>query len=374
MTLTDSYLHSCSYLDFLRVAKVENEPLIWPTGADPGTFDDLDQFNIALDLVGIAPDVREVAFLFDLSPGGTYEHDTEPGMLDLDGDLSLVVTLGHQALEFNSGQVISDQNVVIIAEDTVPLYCYPFDEYNVEMSVRSYLLNHTSDMDIIVAAIKGQPTDSFQESINVNMSLAYFEGEQGWLTKTVFEPLYDNNGSLVPGCVVKMTMRRSSSVKFFSLFVVLLMWFISLTLFVIAINYAFSSSNEVVYDVPALMVGFLFAVPFIRQVQPDVPDIGIIVDIMGFFFNMILIALSTVLVMGALTSRYYRVAKAKMRKQDMRFEAQRISSNEQGLPLPGLATSTPSQEKPGIMLVQDTGLTAQADDQKTQLHVPIPTY
>jgi hypothetical protein len=91
--------HGCRYIDFLRVAKAENEDLIWPTGANTSAFDDMDQFNIELNLVGITPDAREVAFLFDLSPGGIYAHDSEPGMLDIDGDMSLVVSLGHQALD-----------------------------------------------------------------------------------------------------------------------------------------------------------------------------------------------------------------------------------------------------------------------------------
>ena len=188
------------------------------------------------------------------------------------------------------------------------------------MTVRAYIINASSDADLIIAAIQGRPTVSYRESINVNISLSFFEGHQGWLTKSSYEPLYDNNGLLVPGCTLTMTMRRSSSVKFFSLFVILLMWFISLSLFVIGMNYAFASSDDIAYDVPALMVGFLFALPFIRQVQPDVPNIGIIIDIMGFFFNMILIALSTVMVMAALTTRYYRVAKAQMRAQEKRFE------------------------------------------------------
>jgi NADH:ubiquinone oxidoreductase subunit 6 (subunit J) len=343
--------HGCRYIDFLRVAKAENEALIWPTGANTSTFDDLDQFNIELDLVGITPDAREVAFLFDLSPGGIYEHDSEPGMLDIDGDMSLVVSFGHQALEFDSGNVISDQNVVIIAQDTVPLYCYPFDEYKIEMVMRAVLINESDYTDRIIAAINGQPDNTYRETIPVNMSLTYLEGHQGWLTKTTFEPLYDNNGLLVPGCTVMMTMRRSSSVRFFSMFVILLMWFISLTLFVIALNYTFSSSNEVAYDVPALMVGFLFAVPFIRQVQPDVPDIGIIVDIMGFFFNMILIALSTVMVMGALTSRHYRNTKAKIKTQEKRFEAQKLSA---------MGENHPTSNQPITASAPSTGLDPEA--------------
>ena len=62
---------------------------------------------------------------------------------------------------------------------------------------------------------------------------------------------------------------------------VLCRWIISLCVFVIAVGFFFSSSNKIEFDVPALSVGLLFALPFVREVQPDVPDVGATIDVFG---------------------------------------------------------------------------------------------
>lgn len=58
------------------------------------------------------------------------------------------------------------------------------------------------------------------------------------------------------------------------------------SMFAIALNFIMSASLEVAFDVPALSVAFLFALPFAREVQPSIPIVDITVDIMGFLFNV----------------------------------------------------------------------------------------
>ena len=58
------------YFDFVKINKQQNEPLIWPLGDDMDSFEDLDQFNIYMDLISILPEAREANFLFELEPGG----------------------------------------------------------------------------------------------------------------------------------------------------------------------------------------------------------------------------------------------------------------------------------------------------------------
>eukprot|EP00955_Chlamydomonas_euryale_P100769 365303-Chlamydomonas_euryale.AAC.56 len=136
-----------------------------------------------------------------------------------------------------------------------------------------------------------------------------YEGEQGWRTSASLEQLVLLNGTATYGATAHMTVVRADSIKFFSMFIVILMWVISLGMLVLAINYMLSSSLEVFYDIPALAIALLFALPFVRDVQPSVPTVGITVDILGFFFNMIIIAIATLMVMGALSSRHHRAKK-----------------------------------------------------------------
>ena len=136
------------------------------------------------------------------------------------------------------------------------------------------------------------------------MGLVLYGGFPGWETSNSVSLLYDKHGNIVPGVLLTMNFARSGSVKFFSLFIVMLMWFVSLSIFIIAVFFALSPSSEPAFDVPALAIGLLFAIPFVRGVQPNVPTVGISIDIMGFFFNMILIAAAAILSLGAAASRY----------------------------------------------------------------------
>eukprot|EP00955_Chlamydomonas_euryale_P100766 365303-Chlamydomonas_euryale.AAC.53 len=108
------------------------------------------------------------------------------------------------------------------------------------------------------------------------------------------------------------------------------MWIISLGMLAIAINYVLSSSLEVFYDIPALAIALLFALPFVRDVQPSVPTVGITVDILGFFFNMIIIAIATLMVMGALSSRHHRAQRKLAGSRETRLVQRAQLSMEEG--------------------------------------------
>ena len=45
-------------------------------------------------------------------------------------------------------------------------------------------------------------------------------------------------------------------------------------------NFVVDQRSEPGYEVPALAVSLLFALPFVRGVMPDVPDVGIAVDVL----------------------------------------------------------------------------------------------
>ncbi|KAG1678591.1 hypothetical protein FOA52_012598 [Chlamydomonas sp. UWO 241] len=154
------------------------------------------------------------------------------------------------------------------------------------------------------------------------------EGEQGWTTSATFTALTFENGTERYGTKVVISILRADSVKFFSMFIVILMWVISLGTLAIALNYVLSKSLELYYDVPGLAIALLFALPFVRDVQTSIPTVSITIHILGFFFNMILIAIATVMVMAALSTRHHKVEHLKARtatERGMRMEAQRMA-------------------------------------------------
>ncbi|KXZ51895.1 hypothetical protein GPECTOR_11g329 [Gonium pectorale] len=215
------------------------------------------------------------------------------GVFDIGEGLDLVLDLGrHQSIKLTQGDSMSDQSVVMIVEDASPLFNYPFDMYTLEFEVQSQIVNTTEE--------------PYKET-QITTGLILFEGEVGWETHTELSALYEADGvTMRPGFKFFMEIRRSTSVKFFSMFIVILMWTISLFVFVLALNYCLSHSDEISYDVPALAVGLLFALPFVRDVQPDVPVVGATIDVFGFFWNVALVAGAAVIVLAALATRVQR--------------------------------------------------------------------
>lgn len=65
-----------------------------------------------------------------------------------------------------------------------------------------------------------------------------------------------------------------------------------------------ATGEETASDVPALCVGLLFALPFVRELMPDVPTVGIATDMLDFFWNMMLLAISTIMTFIALLQKH----------------------------------------------------------------------
>ncbi|ORY04923.1 hypothetical protein K493DRAFT_311177, partial [Basidiobolus meristosporus CBS 931.73] len=88
-------------------------------------------------------------------------------------------------------------------------------------------------------------------------------------------------------------MTRSATTKGFSICVVILMWALSLGLGTVAFQIVFLR-REIQPPVIALGVSMLFSLPALRNTQPGVPGIGCATDIIGFFWNMLLVAISSI--------------------------------------------------------------------------------
>ena len=112
----------------------------------------MDQFNVELDLLSIAPEALEATLLLDLNPGGQYEHEADEGVIELDG-MTLVMNLGSNHYEIPSGGTFSDQTMITVANDDTPLYQYPFDTYIVTMPISSRILDQSDPNNVTVSLV-----------------------------------------------------------------------------------------------------------------------------------------------------------------------------------------------------------------------------
>ncbi|KAL2918946.1 hypothetical protein HK105_201214 [Polyrhizophydium stewartii] len=104
---------------------------------------------------------------------------------------------------------------------------------------------------------------------------------------------------------VTMTLRRSWTTKFFSMIVVIVMWALSLATLALAIT-LWMRGRKVEPPTIAVAGGLLFALPALRNAQPGAPPIGSSVDVAGFMWNMVLVAVATLLLVVNYVVKYRR--------------------------------------------------------------------
>jgi len=117
---------------------------------------------------------------------------------------------------------------------------------------------------------------------------------QGFTSKTEFQVLQD--GADLDGSVVQLTyvVRRSNTTRLFSAIIFILMWLLSLSVFIAAMSVWFREKNTEL-GLVSISTALLFALPRIRNSQPGVPTVvGTTEDMVGFFWNVLLVATSAI--------------------------------------------------------------------------------
>ncbi|KAJ6512340.1 hypothetical protein DFH09DRAFT_1374193 [Mycena vulgaris] len=96
------------------------------------------------------------------------------------------------------------------------------------------------------------------------------------------------------GVLVHVVITRSPITQAFSLIVILVMWCLSSGIFIAAMSVYFRERKA---ELPliALSTALLFALPNVRNSQPGIPAVaGTISDMVGFFWNLLLVATSAI--------------------------------------------------------------------------------
>ncbi|KAJ3414126.1 hypothetical protein HDV05_007070 [Chytridiales sp. JEL 0842] len=95
----------------------------------------------------------------------------------------------------------------------------------------------------------------------------------------------------------RLQIQRSFSTKFFSVFVMGVMWLLSLLTFALSLT-PWARGYKI--EPPALVIGtsLLFALPALRNAQPGIPAIGCTADVVSFFWCEMLTAVSASLLLS----------------------------------------------------------------------------
>lgn len=271
----------------------------------------LNQISLVGRVLGVNPTTYTTTISFDVIPGGDFKQSLAYGSLQLPKNYYLSLYMGRSALTFYTGDSMETIPCEIAMHEKRRLIDFPFDSYAVNMTFMAYIIaigasasydgynNNKSSFDI--------PAD-WDIEYNLPVGVLINTAMQGF---TIHNNVYSASRPNVSIVIVELYLQRSCATKFFSIFIVILMWCLSLAMMIIAIQHVFLSKAEVTFETPALAIGMLFALPFVRDVQPGVPAIGCSVDVLGFFWNMMLISFAAIILMCRIVGQPY--AKNKVR-------------------------------------------------------------
>ncbi|RCH92740.1 hypothetical protein CU098_007531 [Rhizopus stolonifer] len=205
---------------------------------------------------------------FSIQPNGTLSNAY--------GQLTQQITLkfsSFQSYHFEKGETINPIQVMFNYEDGNPID-YPFDIYYSNLEVVAFCINDTTQSLPITFHLDASIT-----SFHIMPTLQHNPMQQ--------DTLVNDKISL------RIRTGRSTTTLVFSIFTCILMWLLSIVMGLFAYQIVFRKRRA---DAHSCMIGIttLFALPAVRSAQPGIPDVGTVSDILGFYWNMAIIASSSI--------------------------------------------------------------------------------
>ena len=111
-----------------------------------------------------------------------------------------------------------------------------------------------------------------------------------------WDPTYDIEGGSTasPEVIMTLVFKRSVLIKFFAIFIALLMWLLAISILVMA-STIWIRGRKIEPPTIAVAGALLFALPVMRNNLPAAPPVGITFDLASFFWCMFLVSVSLLL-------------------------------------------------------------------------------
>jgi len=174
------------------------------------------------------------------------------------------IIVQQQTFNFTASATLPDHSFSLNAPGNPNTY--PFDLYDGFIDIQASILPNNDDLPLTVVT-------------------------EGALQGFTYSSHFQGNGSEVS---IDFYVRRSTTTRVFAAIIFLLMWFLSLSIFIAAMSVWFRGKNA---ELPMVSIStaLLFALPNIRNSQPGVPSpVGTTEDMVGFFWNILLVAASAI--------------------------------------------------------------------------------
>eukprot|EP00158_Paraphelidium_tribonemae_P003150 Partr_v1_DN25917_c0_g1_i2_m68779 len=255
---------------------------------DSATLPQLDQINVYITTSSIDLDNMEMNVFVSFIPTGVFaskDPADAPGALSVLNTIRVVV--GDISEEFfSSGDIMKPLSV------SLPLLSgdvnsFPFDKYDSKTSVT---IQYENERDVEIPM--GIYADGFTQNFNVFPQILP-------IVNGIFRHAY-----------IRYVVTRSSSVIGFSIFLVVLMWFLSLSTLALSLD-VIMRKKPPAEGLMGMAIALIFALPALREAVPGVPKFGAVIDVLGFFWNMAFVGFSAVMLMGWYIIREFGIERAE---------------------------------------------------------------
>uniref|UniRef100_A0A0G4HEP9 Uncharacterized protein n=1 Tax=Chromera velia CCMP2878 TaxID=1169474 RepID=A0A0G4HEP9_9ALVE len=215
---------------------------------------------------------------------------------------------------------LQDKSTLYLLNVQNPIFDYPFDKYTMEFGIKALLVDRANDFMTFYEKTLSDGRTYIQQGDDINRAVqnaisvtplqagvTLYPHHHGWIAGV---NTADNEGTVE----VVVVFERSLAVRVMVIFIMTLMWSSAICVLLAALSYL-RNRDDTSYDVPALAVGLLFAMPFVRDVMPDVPTVGISVDFLSYYWVLFIIVIATVL---SLSTTLYRMNKKSLEEENVK--------------------------------------------------------
>lgn len=157
-------------------------------------------------------------------------------------------------------------------------YYYPFDSFKMELAVVAADLATNELIPLDVGLYVNTPSLWFDISRQ--------NGPDSNMASNEIVAVALAAGQNSPSRIFRFSIKisRPDFVVFFSVFVIMVMWALTLSVMGVQISASLLNPDRPKVGYIALGPALLFAMPNLRDVQPGVPPIGVMIDVIGFFW------------------------------------------------------------------------------------------
>jgi hypothetical protein len=267
---------------------------------------DPNHIEVDVKLVSIDPNKGDVVARLEFVPKGSFTKD-EGQTLAHDLKLFVNSATGKQELDFPKGKRMNPSEVVINMFDGV-VTDYPFDKHSAFLEIY-FLPGKKEEKPAEPAAAKpAEPASTPTPEAPANGEEKKPEAEKKTEAAEEDIPIGVDFFGSIPGFKIDaskskestddyvgidMTIARASTTKFFSLFVMAMMWGLTLGVIFLTLSVVLRG-RKVELAMFSFTAALLFAFAAVRNAQPGTPPIGTYSDFISFFWAEVIIALCLV--------------------------------------------------------------------------------